>query len=127
MAAQPVNARSENKSDHGRRIPVDIIWSAPPPSTHLCSPHCHGRRKGLTDMSMPIATTIIEEVGDVNLAALAYANAGMTSRANVCMERSTRACSRSPNQNEQLKCVMPTASWMRLIWRTQVSGVPMTR
>src|SRR5439155_16479828 len=56
-----------------------------------------------------------------------YAKAGMTSRAKGSMERSTRACSRSPNQNEQLKCVMPTAFWMRLIWRTQVSGVPMTR
>jgi hypothetical protein len=44
-----------------------------------------------------------------------YANAGMTSRANSSIERSTRPCSRSPNQKLQLKCVMPTSSWMRLI------------
>ena len=51
----------------------------------------------------------------------------MTSRANVSIERSTRACSRSPNQNEQLKCVIPTAASMRLICRMHVSGVPITR
>ena len=37
-----------------------------------------------------------------------YANAGITSRAKSSIERSTRACSRSPNQKLQLKCEMPT-------------------
>jgi hypothetical protein len=41
--------------------------------------------------------------------------AGMTSRAKSSIERRMRGCSRSPNQKLQLKCVMPTSSWMRLI------------
>ena len=40
-------------------------------------------------------------------------NAGMTSRAKSSIERSTRACSTSPNQKLQLKWVIPTSSWMR--------------
>jgi hypothetical protein len=44
-----------------------------------------------------------------------YLNAGKTSRANRSIDRITRACSRSPNQKLQLKCVMPTISSTRLI------------
>ena len=56
-----------------------------------------------------------------------HSTAGITSFANNSIERRMRAWSMSPNQKLQLKCVMPTSSCTRLIWRITVSGVPMTR